>query len=135
MKLTRSDRSLIAWTLYFCVLFNVFACGLAHGQVTGLTLNGVGGQFCSSQGSSAPTSKTDLADLSASGWAGSFACPICSSVTLSIALLFCLGWLLRIAHDRVCLSPLVPVDPGQPGVAGAPRLKVTLEKHKNGSCM
>jgi len=59
MKLTRSDRSLIAWTLYFCVLFNVFACGLAHGQVTGLTLNGVGGQFCSSQGSSAPTSKTD----------------------------------------------------------------------------
>lgn len=100
MKLTRSDRSLIAWMLYFCVLFNVFACGLAHGQVTGLTLNGVAGQFCSSQGSSAPASKTDVADLAASGWAGSFACPICSSVTLSIALLFCLGWLLRIGPVR-----------------------------------
>jgi hypothetical protein len=100
MKLTRSDRSLIAWTLYFCVLFNVFACGLAHGQTMGLALNGVGGQFCSSQSSSAPASKADPADLSASGWAGSFACPICSSVTLSIALLFCLGWLLRIGQVR-----------------------------------
>jgi len=72
MKITRGDRSLIAWTLYFCVLFNVFACGLAHGQTMGLALNGVGGQFCSSQSSPAPASKADPADLSASGWAGSF---------------------------------------------------------------
>ena len=100
MKLIRSDRSLIAWTLYFCVLFNVFACGLAHGQMMGLELNGVGGQFCSSLGSPAPASKTDFTDLSASGWAGSFSCPICSAVTLSIALLFCLGWLLRIRPVR-----------------------------------
>lgn len=100
MKLTRSDRSLIAWTLYFCVLFNVFACGLAHGQTMGLALNGVGGQFCSSVGSPAPASKADPADLSASGWAGSFACPICSAVTLSIALLFCLSWMLRIGQVR-----------------------------------
>lgn len=100
MKLTRSDRSLIAWTLYFCVLFNVFACGLAHGQMMGLELNGVGGQFCSSLGSPAPASKTDLTDLTVSGWSGSFSCPICSAVTLSIALLFCLGWLLRIGQVR-----------------------------------
>jgi hypothetical protein len=100
MKLTRSDRSLIAWMLYFCVLFNVFACGLAHGQTMGLALNGVGGQFCSSLGSPAPASKADPADLSASGWAGSFSCPICSAVTLSIALLFCLSWMLRIGQVR-----------------------------------
>ena len=31
MKLRRSDRSLIAWTLYFCVLLNLFVCGLGHG--------------------------------------------------------------------------------------------------------
>lgn len=28
-------------------LFNVFACGLGHGKMSGLELNGIGGQFCS----------------------------------------------------------------------------------------
>jgi hypothetical protein len=98
MKLTLSDRSLVAWTLYFCVLFNVFACGLGHGQMMGFKLNGVGGQFCSSQGSKSPAQKTDVSDQPASGWAGSFSCPICSAVTLSIAFLFCLTWLLRVGQ-------------------------------------
>ena len=49
MKLTRSDRSLIAWTLYFCVLFNVFACGLAHGQTMGLAGQFHGGDFTTEQ--------------------------------------------------------------------------------------
>jgi hypothetical protein len=98
MKLTLSDRSLVAWTLYFCVLFNVFACGLGHGQMSGLELNGVGGQFCSALGSKSPTQNTDLTDPSASGWAGSLSCPICSAVTLSIAFLFCLTWLLRVGQ-------------------------------------
>jgi hypothetical protein len=98
MKLSLSNRSLVAWTLYFCVLFNVFACGLGHGQMSGLELNGVGGQFCSALGSKSPTQSTDFTDQSASGWAGSLSCPICSAVTLSIAFLFCLIWLLRIGQ-------------------------------------
>ncbi|MGA8133786.1 MAG: DUF2946 domain-containing protein [Pseudomonas gingeri] len=101
MKLARSDRSLIAWTLYFCVLFNVFACGFGHGQMMGLELNGVGGQFCSSLGGEAPVQKADFSDQSAGTWSGSFSCPICSAVTLSIALLFCLGCLPRSGRVRL----------------------------------
>ena len=40
-------RPLIAWTLYACVLFNLLSCGIAHGQMSGLMLNGAGGAFCS----------------------------------------------------------------------------------------
>lgn len=98
MKLISVDRSLIAWALYFCVLFNVFACGLGHGQLMGLELNGVGGQFCSALGHKGPTQDTDLGDPSASSWASLFSCPVCSSVVLSIALLFCLAWLLRVGQ-------------------------------------
>ena len=36
MKLARADRSLIAWMLYCCVLFNVFACSIGHGQMVGM---------------------------------------------------------------------------------------------------
>ena len=46
MKFARTDRSLIAWMLYCCVLFNVFACSIGHGQMVGMQLNGIGGQFC-----------------------------------------------------------------------------------------
>jgi hypothetical protein len=46
MKFARTDRSLIAWMLYCCVLFNVFACSIGHGKMVGMQLNGIGGQFC-----------------------------------------------------------------------------------------
>lgn len=100
MKLARSDRSLIAWMLYFSVLFNVFACGLGHGQVMGLELNGLGGQFCASLGGKAPSPSTDLGNPSASGWGASFSCPICSALSVGIAMLFCLGWLLRLGRTQ-----------------------------------
>jgi Protein of unknown function (DUF2946) len=98
MKLTLSDRSLVAWTLYFCVLFNVFACGLGHGQMMGFELNGVGSKFCSSLDSKNPVQNTDITDQPANDWAGSLSCPICSAVTLSIAFLFCLTWLLQVGQ-------------------------------------
>ena len=40
MKSSHPDRSLIVWTLYFCVLMNLFVCGLGHGQMMGQQLNG-----------------------------------------------------------------------------------------------
>jgi hypothetical protein len=98
MKLSLSNRSLVAWTLYFCVLFNVFACGLGHGQMLGFELNGIGGQFCSSLGNNSPVKNSDFTEQSASGWVSSLSCPICSAVTLSIAFLFFLTWLLRIGQ-------------------------------------
>ncbi|MEB0048509.1 MULTISPECIES: DUF2946 domain-containing protein [unclassified Pseudomonas] len=111
MKLTLADRSLVAWTLYFCVLFNVFACGLGHGQMTGLDLNGVGGQFCSSLSDKSSIKNADVPDQSFSDWAGSLTCPLCSAVILSIALLFCLTWMLRArqaarpGRERRCKAP------------------------------
>lgn len=98
MKLSLSNRSLVAWTLYFCVLFNVFACGLGHGQMLGFELNGIGSQFCSSLGSKSPVKNSDFTEQSGSGWAGSLTCPMCSAVTLNIAFLFCLAWLLGVGQ-------------------------------------
>lgn len=88
-------RPHIAWTLYFCVLFNVFVCGLGHGQMAGLELNGVGGQFCSAMGNPGPALNADFSDQAAAGGLSTFMCPLCSAVSLGIALLFCLGWMLR----------------------------------------
>lgn len=122
MKLSRPDRSLIAWTLYFCVLFNVFACGLGHGQMMGFALNGVGGQFCSSLGSKAPVQASDFSDQSASTWAGSFSCPVCSGAALSLVLLFCLSWLLRIGQlRRRALEPRCKAPPRYSWPSANPR--------------
>ncbi|HBX56256.1 MAG TPA: DUF2946 domain-containing protein, partial [Pseudomonas sp.] len=50
MKLARTDRSLIAWMLYFSVLFSAFACSIGHGQMAGMQLSGLDGQYCSFDG-------------------------------------------------------------------------------------
>jgi hypothetical protein len=98
MDRTRNARSLIAWMLYACVLFNLLACGIAHGQMSGLTLNGAGGQFCSVSNQGIADVGSDLATLSKSNWASNFSCPMCSSITLSLVFLFCLAWLVRTSH-------------------------------------
>ncbi|MBZ9783774.1 DUF2946 domain-containing protein [Pseudomonas sp. REP124] len=95
MEKSRKDRSLIAWMLYACVLFNLLSCGIAHGQMAGLTLNGAGGQFCSVSNSGMGDFDSDLPALSKSSWASQFNCPVCSSITLSLAFLFCLAWLVQ----------------------------------------
>jgi len=86
MKLARSDRTLIAWMLYCCVLFNVFACSIGHGQMVGMQLNGVGGQFCSvNDRPQTPVHSTpgeqQLPTLSAA-----FGCPLCSTGGMGPAL-------------------------------------------------
>ena len=50
MKLTRSDCRLLAWMLYFSVLFSAFACSIGHGQMAGLQLSGLSSQYCSFDG-------------------------------------------------------------------------------------
>ncbi|WP_165670188.1 DUF2946 domain-containing protein [Metapseudomonas otitidis] len=47
MNMARRHRSLIAWMLYFSVLFGTLACAVSHGQMAGLALSGIDGQFCS----------------------------------------------------------------------------------------
>ena len=95
MNRTRTGRSLIAWTLYACVLFNLLACGIAHGQMSGLALNGAGGQFCSVSNVGVADVGGDLVAQSKSNWASNFSCPMCSSISLNLVFLFCLAWLAR----------------------------------------
>jgi hypothetical protein len=110
MKLRPPDRSLIAWTLYFCVLMNLFVCGLGHGQMMGLELNGIGGQFCSVEGSQ-PISDKGLGSTASSNISNYFACPVCNALTVALVFLIGLAWLLglgqtpRPAHERRNKAP------------------------------
>lgn len=94
-----SNRPLIAWALYFCVLFNVLGCGLAHGQALGLALNGFGGAFCSLGGDTGSLkAKQDGAlagDLSIP-----FSCPMGSAAFLTLVFLIGVAWLLASANRR-----------------------------------
>jgi len=99
MTISRSQRSLFAWLLYFSILFNVPTCGLLHGQMSGMQLSGVGIVFCSlGYGSSLDLAEQDGSATTTSMMA--FKCPACGSVTISIALLFALAWLLTLRRDR-----------------------------------
>ncbi|WOE82561.1 DUF2946 domain-containing protein [Pseudomonas protegens] len=94
MERPRHHRSLVAWMLYGCVLFNLMACGIAHGQMSGLMLNGAGTAFCS-MAEVAISPADDPGQAAVNGWASTFNCPMCSTLSLSLALFFCLAWLLR----------------------------------------
>jgi hypothetical protein len=78
-------RSLTAWLLYASVLFSVFACGIHHGQMSGLNLAGLGSGFCSIDGEGGPA-------IDASGTEQSLphlnevSCPLCSSFAGGVAL-------------------------------------------------
>ncbi|MBO0496863.1 DUF2946 domain-containing protein [Pseudomonas sp. Marseille-Q1929] len=110
MKLRPPDRSLIAWTLYFCVLMNLFVCGLGHGQMMGLELNGIGGQFCSVEGSQ-PISDKGLGSPASSNISNYFACPVCNALTVALVFLIGLAWLLGLGqtphpgHERRNKAP------------------------------
>ncbi len=51
MKLASREKSMIAWVLYFSILFGSLLCAMGHGQMAGLRLSGLdGGLFCSTDG-------------------------------------------------------------------------------------
>lgn len=103
MKPTLAQRPLIAWLLYFSVLFNVLSCGISHGQMLGFSLNGLGGAFCSMD-SSGPVLDSGSGSVNDSSTATSpFSCPLCGALGLGLALLFCLSWLLPARRDRLAL--------------------------------
>ena len=96
MNQPRHHRSLLAWTLYACVLFNAFACSLGHAQSAGLQLSGLDSLFCSVHDSAA----TDSAEDSKRGLPSSPSCALGSTITLSLGLLLGLSWLLRRGHEH-----------------------------------
>lgn len=79
MKLARTDRSLIAWMLYCCVLFNVFACSIGHGQMVGMQLNGVGGQFCTVDPLTQAPARSNPNEEKLPTLTKAFGCPLCST--------------------------------------------------------
>lgn len=83
MTLSRDHRTLIAWALYASLLFSLLACGVHHGQASGLSLSGLQGGFCAEGSSSAAV---DLGDASGHLQADQFSCPLCSSFALAVAL-------------------------------------------------
>ncbi|WP_437883010.1 DUF2946 domain-containing protein [Pseudomonas sp. LRF_L74] len=84
MNIARHDRTLIAWTLYACVLFSLFACGIHHGQMSGLALSGLGSGFCSESRDGAASH--DLGDGQHDAQFDAMSCPLCSSSGLAAAL-------------------------------------------------
>ncbi|MCW1242884.1 hypothetical protein OC610_00540 [Pseudomonas sp. SAICEU22] len=61
MKLASREKSMIAWVLYFSVLFGSLLCATGHGQMAGLQLSGLnGGLFCSTDGGAAFESLRDV---------------------------------------------------------------------------
>lgn len=86
MKLARTDRSLIAWMLYGCVLFNVFACSIGHGQMVGMQLNGISGQFCTVDPRTQAPVQSNSTDESLPTLSKAFGCPLCSTGGMGPAL-------------------------------------------------
>lgn len=83
-RMTRrhSHRTLTAWTLYISLLLGLFACGLHHGQMSGLQLSGLDGVFCSLGSQS---TRTDLGESSLGKHMAQYACPLCSSASAAVA--------------------------------------------------
>ncbi|WP_280354688.1 DUF2946 domain-containing protein [Pseudomonas sp. BN414] len=118
----RRNRSLIAWMLYACVLFNLFACGLHHGKAMGLELSGLGGAFCSGASNAGPSLDGDLDGSAASGWSGIFKCPLCGTIPLAMAALFVLAWLLGVRDARpITFEPRQKTSPRHTWPSANPR--------------
>ncbi|MBB3103125.1 DUF2946 family protein [Azomonas macrocytogenes] len=112
MNPARTDRSLIAWMLYVCVLFSALACSITHGQLSGLQLNAGGGLFCSAEGHAGPGLDLDLQDdLSFKQAPGD--CPFCSAFVFGAIALICLGWLRYCGDKRLRRPPCHKPRPRQ----------------------
>ncbi|SIQ35252.1 DUF2946 domain-containing protein [Aquipseudomonas alcaligenes] len=113
MKLSPPHRAATAWMLYLCILSNLVACALAHGQYAGLELSGIGGLYCSASGSSGAGFGDDLSGNDSAQLSSPFSCAVCGSAIVSLGLLFVLAWLLRI--------PPAPRPPHEPRHKAPPR--------------
>ena len=114
MNLSRSDRSLLAWVLYFSVLFSALACSIGHGQMTGLQLSGMDGGYCSLDASGGAAMDMGAGESGMPMPSTGPGCPLCSSfVALALAAFFGLLGLLPRLHSP---HPRPAAEPG-----GAPR--------------
>ncbi|MNF44022.1 hypothetical protein D3C84_251270 [compost metagenome] len=93
MNIARHNRPLIAWMLYASVLFSLVACGIHHGQMSGLSLSGLNGGFCSVSNDHGRYVDVGDSHESAPHLATQFSCPLCSSFAVAVAI-NTLAWVL-----------------------------------------
>ncbi|MEX6504106.1 DUF2946 domain-containing protein [Pseudomonas zhanjiangensis] len=109
MKMARTDRSLIAWILYFSVLFSALACSIGHGQMAGLQLSGLDGQYCSFEGNVGAGADLSGSGIAAVNPATGSGCSLCSTFgALILAAFFGLLGLLEVARQRFALPSFAP---------------------------
>ncbi|MGB4072333.1 DUF2946 family protein [Pseudomonas sp.] len=85
MKPSHRHRALTAWTLYCSLLLGLFACGIHHGQMSGLSLSGLGSGFCSLGSDNGPGVDLGSSEQTQQT-ASSLSCPLCSSFAGAVAI-------------------------------------------------
>ena len=110
MKPTPTHRTLLAWMLYFSVLFSAFACSIGHGQMAGLQLSGLDGQYCSFEGNFGAAADLDGSGVVAPNPATGSGCSLSSSFSAIILAAF-FGLLGLLAPSRAPLPAvfLIPL--------------------------
>lgn len=93
MKIARHDRSFTAWMLYASVLFSLYACGIHHGQMSGLSLSGLNGGYCSASGANRLYVDASDSQESTPHLASQVSCPLCSSFAAAVTI-DALAWAL-----------------------------------------
>ncbi|WP_339461386.1 DUF2946 domain-containing protein [Pseudomonas sp. EA_105y_Pfl2_R69] len=102
MKPTPTHRTLLAWMLYFSVLFSAFACSIGHGQMAGLQLSGLDGQYCSFEGNFGAGADLDGSGVVAANPATGSGCSLSSTFSAIILAAF-FGLLGLLAPNRAPL--------------------------------
>jgi hypothetical protein len=109
MKLTRTDRRLLAWMLYFSVLFSAFACSIGHGQMAGLQLSGLSSQYCSFDGNFGAGADLDGSGVVAPNPATGSGCSLTSLFSaIIVAALFGLLGLLAASRAPLAVFAFIP---------------------------
>lgn len=111
MKTASNERTLVAWMLYASVLFSLFACGIHHGQMSGLALSGLNGGYCSMGSGDGQGFDADGSDQTQHA-AYQLNCPLCSSSSLAVAVNTA-DWNLRNMPNG-SLSPVITRTLAQP---------------------
>jgi hypothetical protein len=98
MIITRSDRSLIAAFLIACIVLSAFACAVRHANSIGFDLALGKPLFCSDTSTRSVVFDFNGKQDSEAHPEIPFNCPLCSTVSLNLTLMFCLSWLLRFSQ-------------------------------------
>lgn len=101
MTPSSTHRRLLAWLLYFSLLFSALACSIGHGQMAGLQLSGLDGLYCGGAASGSLSSELGDNGAPTANPATGFSCALCASfMGLALAAFFGLLGLLPLRQLR-----------------------------------